>query len=120
MGLTPRGRKAKGSGYEREVADYINEKITELRTRRALLSGGGRNEGGADIDGTPFVHMELKRTETFSPKAALLQAEEAVAKARDGRMPVVINRSNRMTTGQSMVVMRLDDWLKLYQCLLRQ
>lgn len=110
--LTPRGSKAKGSDYEREVAAYLNEKLG-LRTRRALLSGGGRNDGGADLDGMPFYHLELKRTETFAPYAAMKQAEEAISKAPHKRQPVVINRRNRMTTGESLVVMRLDDWMEL-------
>lgn len=118
MALTPRGSKNKGSGYEREVAAWLNENVPGLRARRALLSGGGRNDGGADLDGTPHVHMELKRTETFAPKAAMRQAEESISRAPEKMMPVVINRTNGMSTEDSLVVMRLKDWIKLYRKLL--
>lgn len=119
MALSPRGGKAKGSAFERELAAWLNERVPGLNARRALLSGGGRNDGGADLDGTPHIHVEAKRTETFAPKAAMRQAEAALAKAKDGRMAVVVNRQNRMTTEESLVVMRLGDWVKLYQHLVR-
>lgn len=117
--MSGRGSKAKGNAYEVEVAAYIAEGVG-LDCRRALLSGGGRNDGGADLDGTPLVHMELKRVESFSPYKAMGQAEEAISKARDKSVkPVVVTRRNRMRTGESLVVMRLDDWLPLYQMWIR-
>lgn len=119
--LSPRGSKAKGSGYERELATWLNERMPALRTRRALLSGGGRSDGGADLDGTPRIHIEAKRTETFAPKAAMAQAEEAISRGDDkALMPVVINRTNRMPTDDSLVVMRLRDWAVMYERLLEQ
>lgn len=114
-----RGAKAKGSDYERELAAHINETVG-LNARRALLSGGGRNDGGADIEGTPLIHIEAKRTETFSPYAAMEQAELAISKAREKSMPVVIQRRNNMKTGKSMVVMRMDDWMQMYSALLEK
>ena len=113
-----RGAKAKGSDYERELAAYLN---TALGTtaRRALLSGGGRNDGGADLEGTPEIHVEAKRTETFAPYAAMEQAEFAISKAREPAIPVVNQRRNNMKTGRSMVVMRMDDWLKFYAAYLQ-
>lgn len=115
-----KGSKAKGSQFEREVAAHLCDRIG-LECRRALLSGGGRNDGGADLDDTPLVHMELKRTETFAPYAAMKQAEESISKSRNKLIkPVVINRRNNMKTGQSLVVMRLDDWLPLYELWLKQ
>lgn len=115
--MTPRGSKTKGSNYEREVAAWLNERVLGLSARRALLSGGGRNDGGADLDGTPHVHMELKRTERFAPRDAMRQAEDAISRAGGGPMPVVVTRSNREGTGESLVVMRLADWVKLYRLL---
>jgi len=107
-----RSSKKKGSGYERELAAYLNETVG-LSSRRALLSGGGRNEGGADLDGTPLIHVEAKRTETFAPYAAMAQAEAAITKSGDKVMPVVINRRNNMKTGESLAVMRFDDFLRM-------
>jgi len=118
MALSPRGSKQKGSRFELELAAYLNSNIEGLKARRALLSGGGRNEGGADLDGTPHVHVEAKRTEKMSPKAAIRQAEDAISKAEERRMPVVINRGNHEATEDSLVVMRLKDWLRMYRALL--
>lgn len=111
-----RGSKAKGSDYERQLAAYLNENVG-TNARRALLSGGGRNEGGSDLDGTPLIHVEAKRTETFAPYAAMQQAEDAISKLRveEKPMPVVMQRRNGMKTGDSLVVMRLDHWMELYR-----
>ncbi len=114
-----RGSKAKGSQFERELAEYLNGKVG-ITSRRALLSGGGRNDGGADLAGTPLIHVEAKRTETFAPYAAMQQAEESIRKGGRGEMPVVIQRRNQMQTGQSMVVMRADDWVQMYSAYLRE
>lgn len=113
-----RGSKAKGSIYERELADYLNASVG-ISSRRALLSGGGRNEGGADLDDTPLIHIEAKRVENVSPYAHMRQAEAAIGKSKDRTvMPVVITRRNRIETGQSLVIMRLDDWLRMYRAIL--
>lgn len=114
-----RGAKAKGANYERELAAYINGKLG-LNARRALLSGGGRNEGGADLDHTPLIHVEAKRTEKIAPYAAMQQAEEAISKMRGEKVkPVVMSRRNHVETGRSLVVMRLDDWLEFYAAALK-
>jgi hypothetical protein len=117
--MSGRGAKAKGSDYERELSAHLNGTLG-LSSRRALLSGGGRNDGGSDLDGTPLIHVEAKRTETFAPYAAMQQAEESISRGSRIAMPVVIQRRNRMTTGQSMVVMRMDDWMKMYAAFLRE
>jgi hypothetical protein len=119
MALSPRGGKAKGSSYERELAAYMNVHVG-LSARRALLSGGGRNDGGADLDGTPLIHIEAKRTETFAPYAAIQQAEESIKRGARLAIPVVMQRRNNVPTGKGLVVMRMDDWLKLYAAFLRE
>jgi len=102
--------KRKGSGFEREIAKYLNEKLG-INSYRTPLSGAIQNLR-ADLMGTPDLHVECKRTEKFQIYAALEQAE----KARDkGTLVTVINRRNKMTTGESLVVMRLDEWLELYR-----
>lgn len=114
---TGRGAKAKGSGWERELAAYLNECVG-LSSKRALLSGGGCATGGSDLDGTPLIHVEAKRTETFAPYAAMYQAEKAISCMNDvveKPFPVVMQRRNQMKTGHSLVVMRLDHWIELYK-----
>jgi len=67
--------------------------------------------------GTPDLHVECKRTEKFQIYAALEQAEKAREK---GTLVTVINRRNKMTTGESLVVMRMDEWLQLYAAYLKE
>ena len=113
-----RGSKAKGSDYERELAAHFNEALG-LSSRRALLSGGGRNEGGADLDGTPLIHVEAKRTERFSPYDAIEQAEATISRNSRPDFPVVIQRKNGVKINDSLVVMRLKDWEQLYAAFLK-
>ena len=89
-------------------------------SKRAVLSGGGSSIGGADLTGTPHIHVEAKRTEKFSPYEAIRQAEATIEKSEADAWPVVVNRKNLMPIGESLVVMRLDHWLKLYQGVLPQ
>lgn len=123
--LSPRGSKAKGDKYERELAEYLNEALYggEQKIFRAPLSGGGRSTfggGSADLNGTPDIWVEAKRTEKFAPYAALEQAERGIAGKKSKDVPVVVSRRNQMTTGDSLVVMRLKDWVDLYQSLLEK
>lgn len=107
----------KGSDYERALADHIN-KATGLKTaHRAPLSGGGKvgMAGGADILGTPDLFIEAKRTERLNVREALRQAETNVSKTNAPERPVVITRRNREAMGDSLVVMRLDDFLSVYR-----
>ena len=111
-GKTP---KRKGSGFEREIAKYLNEKLN-INSYRTPMSGAIQNLR-ADLMGTPDLHVECKRTEKFQIYAALQQAE----KARDkGTLVTVVNRRNQMKTGESLVVMRLDEWLQLYAAYLKE
>ena len=118
--LSPRGSKAKGDKYERELAEYLNEALYggEPKIFRAPLSGGGRSTfggGSADLTGTPFVWVEAKRTEKFAPYAAMEQAERGITGKKSRDIPVVVSRRNQMSTGDSLVVMRMQDWVDMYQ-----
>jgi len=122
MALKPRGAKQKGDKYERELAAYFNQHVFDGRdvVFRAPLSGGGSinfEGGGADLNGTQDLFVEAKRVEKLNIRDALRQAESNLVK-RDMtalEMPVVINRRNGETTGQSVVSLRLDDFLCLYR-----
>jgi len=123
--------KQKGDAYERELAHFINEKIFggHESVYRAPLSGGGRSfarglngdsvGGSADIIGTPDLWVEAKRTEKFSPYKAMEQAEAGIEGHQSDEFPTIINRRNRMKTGESLVCMRMNDWLKLYDAYLK-
>ena len=89
--VSQRGCKAKGSIYEREVAAYLNEQVSGLSVRRALLSGGGRSDGGMDLDGFPHIWPELKRVEKLNFHDAMKQATGGVMRSgRTDLKPAVI------------------------------
>ena len=76
--------------------------------------------GGADINGVPDLFIEAKRVERLNFLDAIRQAERNKQKTNSPEIPVVINRRNRMTTGESLCLVRLDDFLKLYRSYLRE
>lgn len=118
--MAGRGSKTKGDKYERELAAYINEK-TGLESFRAPLSGGGKvgMTGGADILGTPELFIEAKRVERLNFHDAMRQAEKNLDITKSHSSPIVINRKSRMNTGDSLCLIRLDEFLKFYVAYLR-
>lgn len=117
----PTNSQRKGSGYERELAAFLNETLDINTCARAPLSGGGFIGGytwGSDIIGLPHLHVEAKRTEKFKPREALAQAEKAIARSHSTDMPVVITRRNREPTADSIVVLRLSDFTRIYSAYL--
>ena len=118
-------QKRKGDGYERELAKWLDWMLFagKGQVQRMPLSGGGSHVGGggrADLNGTPSIWVEAKRTERFTPYAAMEQAEAGIKNAMTDEMPAVITRRNRMATEDSMVVMRLKDWVILYASFLKE
>ena len=120
--MSGRGHKQKGDNFERELAVYLNEHVYKGRITayRAPLSGGGRLEshGGADLTGTPLLFVEAKRTEKFRLHEAMAQACHNAGIARTPDFPTVINRRNRMATGDAIVAVRLKDFCRLYHAAL--
>ena len=113
--------KRKGDGYERELAQYLRDALG-IDCYRAPLSGGGFVIAGgtADLVGTPLLFVEAKRTEKISVRAALRQACRNKTTTNSPETPIVITRQNRMTTGESLVVLTLDDFLPYYQAALEK
>lgn len=115
-------QKQKGDNYERELASYINTH-TGLDSSRAPLSGGGAIgilSGGADLLGVPGLFIEAKRVERLNFHDAMRQAEHNRESRQTQDVPIVINRKNRMATGNSLCLLRLDDLLAFYKAYLRQ
>jgi len=118
-------QKRKGDGYERELAKWLDARLfgSQGKITRAPLSGGGSyitGGGRADLLGTPDLWIEAKRTERFVPYAAMAQAEMGIHKSDTPEMPVVVQRRNKMKTGESLVVMRLNDFAFIYEGYLNQ
>ena len=117
--------KNKGDAYERELAEYFNNNVPALNksASRRLLSGGGRNEGLADLVGVRIgrteFHIEAKRVEKLNFWQAMEQAIKnsgheisAATKLSETSLkgiPVVINRRNKIKTEDSLCTLRLRD-----------
>jgi len=117
-----RKHKIKGDKYERELGKYFNEVLGIETAHRAPLSGGGfvgNMVGGADVIGVPDLFIEAKRVERLNFMDAVRQAEGNRDKTNSPEVPIVINRRNQMTTGQSLCVLRLDDFMKFYKVYLQ-
>lgn len=113
-----RKHKVKGDKYERELGKYFNDVLGIETAHRAPLSGGGfvgNMVGGADVIGVPDLFIEAKRVERLNFMDAVRQAESNRDKTNSPEVPIVINRRNQMTTGQSLCVLRLDDFIKFYK-----
>ena len=120
--MSGKAPKRKGDGYERELAKYFNEKVFdgEDKVQRAPLSGGGavKSSGGSDLKNTPHIFVEAKRTEKFQIHQSMRQVEDNIEISKSNDMPIVITRRNRTETGDSLCVLKLDDFLKMYQLLI--
>lgn len=112
--------KTKGDNYERELAAYLASRLG-LPVNRTIMSGGGRNMAQLpDLEGTPHLWVEAKRTERFEPLKAMRQAITGKTARHCPDMPVVINRKNRQATEHSLVVLHLEDFVTLYEAFLKR
>ena len=116
--------KGKGDLFERELADYLKTHLG-IPAHRAALSGGGFSWArgiapGADLTGTPKLWVEAKRVEKFNPHNAMAQAVKGSQAHHNADIPVVVTRRNRQELCDSLVVMRLKDFLKFYSALLAE
>ena len=114
--------KRKGDGYDRELAKYFNKKIFdgEDKVQRMPLSGGGavKSSGGSDLKNTPHIYVEAKRTEKFKIHESMRQVIDNIETSKSESMPVVITRRNREATGDSLCILKLDDFIELYRILI--
>ena len=80
--------KDKGKVGEREVAEMLRICGFAGARRGQQFAGGGDSP---DVVGLPGFHIEVKRSETFSPYAAL---DQAISDCQPGLTPVVFHRRN--------------------------
>ena len=96
----------KGAAGERELAAILREHGYPVER------GGSRSCGEVpDLTGLPGVHIECKRRETTEIWKWMAQAEADAQRFQDG-VPAVFFRRSRSPW---CVVMKLEDWLNLYQ-----
>ena len=104
--LTGRTSQRKGRAGELELARLLQEYGYNVEPGRAVSYGST-----PDIVGLPGVHIECKRAEQLRPYSWLEQAERDAVRFGDG-LPAVFFRRSR---SPGLVVMKLGDWLELYQ-----
>ena len=105
MGATSRN---KGKLGEREWARFCTDRGYECHRTAQCRGNTGQ---AADVEGLPWIHMEVKRTESFRLYDALRQSEHDAIMANDG-LPMVAHRKN---DERWVVVMYADDWMELYR-----
>lgn len=101
-----RSSQQKGKRGEEELAEQLRQYGYEIQRGGSLTFGEV-----PDLVGLPGVHVEVKRVEKLNVYEAMQQAVDDSARFHDG-MPAVFWRRNRR---RWLVVMLLDDWMKLYR-----
>lgn len=109
MGKFSRDKGARG---ERELAAKLRETGVADAYRSRQYCG---SSASADVLGIPKVHAEVKRCERLSIYSAYEQAERDAEGTSD--MPTVFHRRNGKPW---VVVIRLKDWVRLYQSYIDQ
>lgn len=89
---------------------------------RTPLSGSfsvHKGSGSADLTGTPMVWIEAKRVERLNFHDALAQATRGTSAAGHVDMPVVVNRRSHQPIEDATVVLRLCDFMRMYEVFLK-
>lgn len=97
--------KRKGKNGELELVHKLKE--LGFDTERTQQYCGNTGEA-ADLKGLNGIHIECKRTERLNLYDAMAQAKHDTT----GGLPTVFHRKNKC---EWLVIMRLEDWIKLYR-----
>ena len=103
--MSGRSSQRKGRAAELELSRVLQGYGYNVEPGRAL--GYGTEP---DLVGLPGVHVECKRTEQLRLSEWQAQAERDAQRFGDGAPAVFFRRSREPWA----VVMRLEDWMKLY------
>ena len=102
-----RASKQKGKRGELELAHELRKLGVPDARRSQQYCGTGSS---ADIVGVPKLHIECKRSEKLSIYNAYYQAVKDSGDSGD--LPVLMNRRSHQPW---LVIMSVDDWVKLYK-----
>lgn len=111
--VSHRGAKKKGDQFERDLAAYFQER-TGLPTVRSKITTPFMptpTVGMPDLMNTPLLAVEAKRAERLDYRAALTQSAR---NAPATEHPIVINRRNQEAIDDSVVFIRLSDFMDIY------
>ena len=95
----------KGKRYELELAAKLRQ--YGFAARRGQQYSGAN--GDPDVTGLPRIHIEAKRRQSIGNIYDWMT--QSKHDAREGEIPVVMCRADHSET---MVIMRFDDWMALY------
>ena len=97
----------KGKRYEREIASKLRDYGYDARRTAQYC---GKTGDASDVVGLPGIHIECKHCEQFRIYDWMAQAINDSGKS--GNKPAVFFRKNNAET---LVCMRLDDWMELFR-----
>lgn len=100
--------KRKGKTGELELARKLRE--YGYNARRTVQYCGKAEDGEADLQGLPGIHIECKRVEQLSLYKAINQAKRD--SAGSDKLPAVFHRKNNC---EWLVAMPLDSFMKIYR-----
>lgn len=100
--------KRKGKTGELELARKLRE--YGYNARRTVQYNGKAEDGEADLQGLPGIHIECKRVEQLSLYKAIDQAKRD--SAGSDKLPAVFHRKNNC---EWLVAMPLDSFMKIYK-----
>lgn len=95
----------KGARFERELAKVLKSYGYDCRRGQQYCGANG----DADVVGLPGIHIEAKHVERLNIYDAMAQA---IRDCRAHELPAVFHRKNYCET---LVTMRLKDWIELYR-----
>jgi hypothetical protein len=72
-------------------------------------------KGSTDLFGLPHLAVEAKRTETFR----LTEFMEQAVRNANSDIPVIIHRMSKQKLPHSSVILRLEDFTKIYDAYLK-
>ena len=102
-----------GKSSQRKGADGERELAALLREYGYSIERGGSLSFGEvpDLTGLHGIHIEAKRCEQVRLSEWMAQAERDANRFQDGAPAVFFRRSR----SPWLVVMKLEDWIRLYQ-----
>lgn len=103
-----KSQRTKGAVYEREVALAFSQAFGTKYDRNI----GQARDGGNDIDVGPLV-VECKRRKTLITLRKWFDQAKAAATGKSANIPLIPLIVCREDSGESLAVLRLDDFLAL-------
>jgi len=105
-----RAMKARGSQFERDVAQFLRDNGHPYVER---AYGAGRPDDRGDLDGLPGYVVEVKCHRALDLAGFVDEAVREAANVGGDIVPVVIAKRRNRPVADAYAVMRLADWAQL-------